>query len=57
MESLVKYVVGEMSTIAHAPAIFIVALLVVTGGIWWAIDWRYGSVIVNRDAEISSLRT
>src|ERR1039457_1417985 len=57
MESLLKYVVGEMSVIAHAPATFVAALLILAGCIWWAMEWRYGGVIANRDAKLSSART
>jgi hypothetical protein len=57
MEQLVKHVVGEMGVIAHAPVTIVAALLIMGGAIWWAMDWRYSGIIVNRDAEISSLRT
>jgi hypothetical protein len=57
MESLVKYVLGEMNVIAHAPVTIVAALLIVAGVIWWAMDWRYSGIIANRDAELSSART
>jgi hypothetical protein len=57
IEQFSKYVLGEIGVIAGAPAIFLIAILVVGSIIWWAMDWRYSGVIANRDAEISSLRT
>jgi hypothetical protein len=57
MESIIKYVVGELSTIVHAPGVFVTAVLALGAAVWWAMDWRYAGVIANRDSEISSLRT
>lgn len=57
MEPLIRYVLGELKMIARAPAVFAAALLILAGGIWWALDWRYSGIIANRDAEISSLKT
>jgi hypothetical protein len=57
MEQFFKYVLGEIRVIADAPLIFITALLALAGAIWWAMDWRYAGIIVNRDSEIASLKT
>ena len=57
MDKLIEYVSREMRVIGHAPVAFFAAVLVLAGGIWSALDWRYSGVIANRDAEISSLRT
>lgn len=57
MESLLKYVVGEMRVIADAPFVFSAAVLILVGGIWWLMDWRYGGIVSNRDAEIALLRS
>jgi hypothetical protein len=56
MESIIKYVVGEMRVIAGAPATFVIALLALAGAIWWALDWKYSGVISNKDSEISLIR-
>jgi hypothetical protein len=55
MEAIIKYVVGEMRVIAEAPAIFTIALLVLSAAVWWAMDWRYGSIINNQGSEIKLL--
>jgi hypothetical protein len=54
MESIIKYVVGEMRVIAEAPATFVVALLVLAGAVWWLLDWKYSSVVASRDAIIGN---
>lgn len=56
MESIIQHVLREMRVISGAPVAFFGALLVLAVGIYWALDWRYGGVIVNRDAELSSVR-
>lgn len=63
METIIKYVVGEMRVIAGALATFVIALLVLGTAIWWAIDWKYAAVISqqdhvisNKDSEISLLK-
>jgi hypothetical protein len=56
MEQVIKYVVGEMRVIAGAPATFAIALLALAGAIWWAMDWKYSSVISNKDSEISLIK-
>ena len=57
MEQFFKYVLGEIRVIADAPVIFGAGLLALAGAIWWAIDWRHGGIIGNRDSEIASLKT
>ena len=57
MDSLIKYVVGEMRVIADAPGIFVAAILVMGFAIWWAMDWRYGGIVANRDAQISTIQS
>jgi len=54
MESIIKYVVGEMRVIATAPATFAIALLVLTAAAWWLMDWKYSSVIAQRDGIIAN---
>jgi len=56
MEAFVRYVVGEMSTIAHAPVAFVAATLIAGVLIWWMLDWRYSGIIANKDAELSLAR-
>jgi hypothetical protein len=53
MDQIIKYVVGEIRVIAGAPATFVTALLVLAVAIWWAMDWKYSGIIVNRDSEIT----
>ena len=43
--------------IADAPLIFGTAFLTIAGAIWWAMNWRYGGIIANRDSEIAALKT
>lgn len=56
MEQFIKYVIREMRVIAEAPMTIFTALLVLGSVIWWALDWKYGSVVANRDSEITLLR-
>jgi hypothetical protein len=57
MEQIIKYVLGEIRVIAEAPGIFTIALFAMAGAVWWAMNWRYGGIVANRDTEISSLKT
>ncbi len=57
MEQLIHYVLGELKVIARTPVVFAAALLILAAAIWWAMDWRYSSIIANRDTQISSLET
>lgn len=52
-----KYLLGEFRMIWDAPISYVVAVLALALIVWRAMDWRYGGVIANRDAEISSLKT
>jgi len=54
MLDTIKYILGEFSRIADAPASFVVLVLAVFGLIWWAMDWHYGGIIANRDSTIIS---
>jgi hypothetical protein len=56
MDQIIKYVLGEMRVIADAPVVFLAALLIAAGVIWWALDWRYGGIIANRDSDIATLK-
>ena len=47
---------GELRVIRGAPVSFFSALLVVGGANWWAMDWRYGGIVANRDAELASAK-
>jgi hypothetical protein len=49
-------VLAQLGAVSSAPIPFFVALLIVAGFIWWAINWRYSSVLGHRDAEISRLK-
>ena len=49
-------ILAQVAIVTSAPAPFIVALLIVAGFIWWAIDWKYSAVLTHRDAEISRLK-
>ncbi|MGY4467317.1 hypothetical protein ACVWWK_002999 [Bradyrhizobium sp. LB9.1b] len=50
-------VLGQLSAVSNAPIPFIVALLIVSCFLWWAIDWRYSTVLGHRDAEIAEYKT
>ncbi len=59
-DRIINLVLNEIGEIRHAPRIYFVAILFLGGilaGIWTAMDWRYSSIIANRDAEISGLRS
>lgn len=47
---------GQFAAVSAAPIPFAVAVLVASGLIWWALDWRYSSIVSNRDGEISLLK-
>jgi hypothetical protein len=53
MEQLIKYVLGEMRVVRGAPLALSTALLVLSGAIWWAVNWRYAGVIENKDGIIA----
>jgi hypothetical protein len=57
MEPFIQYVLREMRVIAGAPVAFGAALLILAAASWWAIDWRYGTLIAHRESEISILKT
>src|SRR5262245_51575677 len=57
MESLIKYVFGEMRVIAGARLVFATALLVAGMAIYWVMDWRYAGILSNRDSEIALLKS
>jgi hypothetical protein len=40
---------------ANLPTFFVL-LVLMFGAVWWLMDWRYGGIISNRDAEISLLK-
>uniref|UniRef100_Q07RD6 Uncharacterized protein n=1 Tax=Rhodopseudomonas palustris (strain BisA53) TaxID=316055 RepID=Q07RD6_RHOP5 len=49
-------ILAQLAVVGSAPIPFVVALLIVGGLIWWAIDWRYSAVLTHRDAEISEFK-
>lgn len=56
MEPIIRYVVGELKTLAHAPVAFLAALLVLGAAVWWAMDWRYQGIIDNLQQDLKSAR-
>jgi hypothetical protein len=57
MGSFIQHVLRELKVIRGAPIAFFGAIAVLAVGIWLAMNWGYGRVIDNRDAEISYIRT
>jgi hypothetical protein len=40
---------------ANLPTFFVIVVLII-GAVWWLMNWRYGSIIANRDSEIALLK-
>ncbi|MGD0565270.1 MAG: hypothetical protein ABSA66_19550 [Roseiarcus sp.] len=53
MESLIKYFAGEGRVILRAPATFAIALAILGGAIWAAMNWTYSSQITNLQSRLS----
>jgi hypothetical protein len=53
-EAIVKYLVGEARVIKGAPVSFVACTLVAGFIIWFALDWKYSSLISNRDSVITN---
>lgn len=49
-------IVSQFAAVAATPVPFTVAALVAAGIAWWMIDWRYSTLLANRDSEISLLK-
>jgi hypothetical protein len=49
LEAVVKYVIKELGVITQAPMSFILALAVISIGVWYAIGWRYAGTIDSLD--------
>jgi hypothetical protein len=60
MDRFITYVLEEFKVIRHALFVFVAALLVITGllfyGIWQAFDWRYSGIIDNLKSDRDSAR-
>jgi hypothetical protein len=52
-EAFIKYVLGEFRMISEAPLSFATCIAASLLVIWFAMDWRYGGVINNKDSELS----
>jgi hypothetical protein len=57
MEAFIQHVLRELKVIRSAPLAFFGAVLVIAFGVWWAMDWRYSSIVTHRESEISILKT
>lgn len=53
MDDFLKYIVSEWAVIRQTPVVFVAAILVVIGLVYFAIDWRYSSVISSLKERIS----
>ena len=53
MEALIRYLAGEGRVILQAPATFLVAIAIVSGIAWVALDWKYSSQISNLQSRLS----
>src|SRR5258708_1769808 len=53
LEAFIKYVLGEFRIIWDAPLSFATSVAAVALITWFAMDWRYGGVISNKDSELS----
>jgi hypothetical protein len=52
-EAFIKYVLGEFRMIWDTPLSFATCVAAVFLITWFAMDWRYGGVISNKDSELS----
>jgi hypothetical protein len=52
-EAFIKYVLGEFRMIWEAPLSFVTCVAAMFLIVWFAMDWRYGGVISNKDSELS----
>jgi hypothetical protein len=52
-ETFIKYVLGEFRMIWDAPLSFVAAVLGTALIAWIALDWRYSTIIANKDSEIT----
>jgi hypothetical protein len=57
VEAFIKYILGEFRVITDTPLSFFTSLVVAIVIIWIAMNWRYGGVIDNKDAEITTLKS
>jgi hypothetical protein len=55
LDQFTKYILGEIAVIAKAPATFFVASLAVAGVVFTVLDWRYSSIVAQKDAKMSSM--
>jgi hypothetical protein len=55
VDAIIKFLKEQLEPAVAAPIPFAVALLVMSGAIWGAMEWRYGGIIANRDSTISLL--
>jgi hypothetical protein len=47
-------ILAQVAVVTSAPVPFLLAVLIMAGLIWLAMDWRYGSVITGRDGIIAN---
>jgi hypothetical protein len=43
----------QVAVVTTAPAPFLIAILIVAGLIWWAMDWRYSTIVGNKESEVA----
>jgi hypothetical protein len=55
MDAIIKFLEKQLEPVVAAPIPFAVALLLISGAIWSAMQWVYGGIIANRDSTISLL--
>lgn len=53
---VISWFTEEWLVISQAPLTFIVALPLLTGVVWWLVDWVYASRIKSKDAVIEILK-
>jgi hypothetical protein len=53
MDHFIKYILGEIRVICGAPLAFLIALSVLVGGAWSAINWRFAEIIESKDGIIA----
>lgn len=55
LEKAIAYIAKEWQTIAQAPAIFTVAILLISVVIWAVVNWSYSSKFEGQSSIIASL--
>jgi hypothetical protein len=53
MEPLLKLLTDEWSVLQQSPRLFIIAVVLASGAIWLALDWKYSAQIANLERRLS----